>query len=231
MPGNSCKRDTAYTKALAAFKRDSSENGIIADVLREHLNDIIIEPVLDVGAGSGELAALAFPGRTAFLLDLDDYPPSTNPLHHRVKGDFMEIDLSSIKSSTIIFCHSLNFMALNKQHLSQRLRQSGAQTAIVVSNENIGALNEIADRLTAAGMSCNPFHVLLPAAKLQKRIPFSIDVKCADFYTLSQHFVHILLHCELMDSTRAAVERELRRLTDTPQVQIAEAIYCYRLRN
>jgi hypothetical protein len=199
MPGNSDKQAV------------SSENGIITSLLRKHLNDALVAPVLDVGAGSGELAALAFPDRTAFLLDLDDYRPSANPLHHRIQGDFLDVDLSAIDPSVIIFCHSLYFQTRDTEHLSGRLRQSGAQTAIVVSNENTGTLNEIANRLAAAGIACDPtFHVPVPAAKLEMRIPL-----------LSQHFVRILLDCDLTDPMLAAVERELHRFTDTPQVQIA----------
>jgi hypothetical protein len=231
MPANSEKQAVSYAEALAAFKRDSSENGIIGPLLREHLNDALVAPVLDVGAGSGELAGLAFPDRAAFLLDLDAYRPSANPLHHRIQGDFLDIDLSAIHPSTIILCHSLNFLIRDTERLSRQLRQSGARTAIVVSNENTGTLTEIADRLAAAGIACGPtFHVPVPAAKLQMRIPFSVLVKCADFRMLSQHFVRILLDCDLTDPMLAAVERELRRLTDVPQVQIAEAIYWYRLR-
>jgi hypothetical protein len=70
----------------------------------------------------------------------------------------------------------------------------------------------------------------MPTAKLEMRIPFSVNVKCADLCMLSQHFVRILLNCDLTDAALTAVERELRRLTDgMPQVQIAEAICCYRL--
>jgi hypothetical protein len=85
-----------------------------------------------------------------------------------------------------------------------------------VSNENTGTLNEIADRFAAAGMACDrTFHVPVPAAKLEMRIPFSVPVKCADFRMLSQHFVRILLDCDLTDPMLAAVERELHRLTDS----------------
>jgi hypothetical protein len=232
MTGNSDKRAVSYPEALAAFKRDSAENCIIAGLLREHLNDALVAPVLDVGAGSGELAELAFPDRAAFLLDLEDYPPSANPLHQRIRGDFLDVDLSAIHPNTIIFCHSLNFLIRDRERLSCQLGRSGARTAIVVSNENTGTLTEITDRLAAAGMVfCPTFSIPVPAAKLQKRIPFSVTLKCADFRILSQHFVRILLDCDLTDSVLAAVERELDRLTDDPQVQIAEAIYCYRLGN
>jgi hypothetical protein len=231
MPADSKKLTASYAEALAAFKRDSLENRIIARLLHEHLNEALVAPLLDVGAGPGELAELAFSDRTAFLLDLDAYRPSTNPLHHRIQGDFLDIKLSAINPGTIIFCHSLYFLSRDIERLSGQLRQSGARTAIVVSNENIGALTEIADRLAAAGIPCGPtFHIPLPAAKLQMRIPFSVLVKCNDFRTLSQHFVRILLNCGLTDPMLSAVERELHRFTDSPEVQIAEAIYWYRLR-
>jgi hypothetical protein len=137
---SSDKRAVSYADALAAFKRDSRENDTIASLLREHLNDALVAPVLDVGAGSGELAGRAFPDRTAFLLDLDDYPAPANPIRHRIQGDFLDVDLSAIQSRTILFCHSLNFLSRDTDHLIRRLRQSGAQTTIVVSNENAGTL-------------------------------------------------------------------------------------------
>ena len=230
MPRNTDKQAITYADALAAFKWDSGENGIIASVLREHFSDALVAPVLDVGAGSGELAALAFPDRNAFLLDLDDYRPSANPLHHRIQGDFLGVDLSAIHPSTVLFCHSLNFLTRDAGRLTHQLRQTGARTAIVVSNENTGTLHEIVDRLTVAGMACNPtFHVPVPEAGLEMRIPFSVPVKCADFRMLSKHFVRILLDCDLTDTMLSAAERDLHRLTNTPKVEIAEAIYCYRL--
>jgi hypothetical protein len=233
MPRNSDKPVRSYADALAAFKRDSRENSIIACVLRKHLSDALVAPVLDIGAGSGELAALAFPDRLAFLLDRDDHGPSANPLHRRIRGDFLADDLPAIRASTIILCHSLYFLTRDTEQLGRRLAQSGARTATVVSNENTGVLKEIADRLSVAGIACNPtFHVAVPGAELEIRIPFSVPLECADFDVLTQHFVRILLDCDPTDSVVAAVGCELHRLlADTPQVQIAEAAYRYRVRH
>jgi hypothetical protein len=41
----------------------------------------------------------------------------------------------------------------------------------------------------------------------------------------------ILLNCDLTDTMLDVVEPDLHRLTETPEVQIAEAIYCYTLRD
>ena len=83
----------------------------------------------------------------------------------------MDMNLSAFRPSTIIFCHSLNLLTRNMERLSRQLRQTGATTAIVVSNENAGTLYEIVDRLTKGGMACDPtFHVPVPAAKLEMRI-------------------------------------------------------------
>jgi hypothetical protein len=228
-----CKQEiVAYAKALAAFKRDSNENGVIAALLREHLTETLIPPLLDVGAGSGELAALAFPDLTAYLLDLESCSVPTNALHHRIQGNFLTLDLSAIRPRTIIFCHSLYFLSQDMERLGYQLRESGASTVIVVSNEKGGAIDEIADRLAAKGLTCGAaFDVAVPNAKIQMKIPFSVLVKCNDFRTLSQHFSRILLNCELTDEMLAAVERELRRVTAAPQVEIAEAIYIYCLQD
>jgi hypothetical protein len=220
----------SYAEALAAFKRDSHENAVIARLLHEHFHDALVAPVLDVGAGSGELAALAFPDRLAILLDLDEYDPPTNPLDHRIRGDFLDLDLSPIRPRTIVFCHSLNILACDPDRLNKQLRESGAQSAIVVSNENAGALKQVTDKLAAAGMPGAPtFHVPVPRANLEKKIPFSVLIKSADFPVLSRHFVRILLDCDTSDAMLSALERLLRLCTEVPQVEIAEAIYCYRL--
>jgi hypothetical protein len=50
MLGDSDKQVVSYADALAAFKRDSGENAVIASLLRERLNDKLVAPVLDVGA-------------------------------------------------------------------------------------------------------------------------------------------------------------------------------------
>lgn len=144
----------------------------------------------------------------------------------------MTFDVSALLPRTLIFCHSLNFVVNDTERLSHQLRQSGARRAIVVSNEKIGSLGEIADRLDAEGITCHPtFHVPVPDAELEMRIPFSVQVTGGDFRMLSQHFVRILLDCELTEALLTSVERELRRLTGSPQVQLVEAAYCYRLRD
>ena len=43
--------------------------------------------------------------------------------------------------------------------------------------------------------------------------------------------IRILLDCDLPDTMLDVVERDLHRLTETPEVQIAETIYCYRRRD
>ena len=72
----------------------------------------------------------------------------------------------------------------------------------------------------------------IAGVELEAKIPFSVRVGSVDFRALSQHFVPcILLDCELTDTMLAVVEWELRvHLTDTRQVEIAEAVYYYRLR-
>jgi hypothetical protein len=221
-----------YSEALAAFKRDCNENAVIAGLLREQFRGELIEPVLDVGAGSGELATLAFPDLTAILLDLEAYDTPASSLHKRRTGDFMRLDFTALKPNTIIFCHSATYFGLDMQTFGSQLIESGARVALIISNENTGILKDIADQLRTIPICfVDPFHVSPLRATLERKVSFSAQLACADFYTMAKHVVRVMLDLPLDARVLAVVEQQLRSSTTLPKIEIAEAIYCYRLDN
>ena len=74
---------------ITQFKSASDENTIIAHILRHEFLSNLKEPILDVGAGVGDIASSAFNDKEAILLDIlefEDY--QSNELHKRVKKRF-----------------------------------------------------------------------------------------------------------------------------------------------
>src|ERR1700733_6738906 len=122
----------SYAEALAAFKRDCNEIPIIADLLRREFAPYLLEPILDVGAGAGELAALAFPDHTAFLLDLDPYRAPRNVRHTRKTGNFESVDLAELRSNTILFCHSMNYLVRDIDTFVDRVVVTGAKGVLII---------------------------------------------------------------------------------------------------
>jgi hypothetical protein len=220
-----------YKEALASFKRDCDEINVIAKVLREQFSLDLTEPLLDVGAGSGELASLAFPDLAAVLIDIDDYGTPANPKHMRIIGDFLHTDLSAAQPRTILFCHSATYVGMDAKKFGKKLVDSGAEVVLVVSNENGGVLGEIVDFLqkTPIDFSC-PFHVPVPEGKLERKVPFSAKLTCTDIHTMAGHIVRVVLDLPSTSPALSAVEQHLRSLSlPNLEIEIAQAIYSYRL--
>jgi hypothetical protein len=222
-----------YKDVLASFKRDCNEINVIAKLLREQFSSQLAEPLLDVGAGSGELASLAFPDLAATLIDIDDYGTPANPKHKRLIGDFLHADLAAIQPRTILFCHSANYVGMNAKRFAKKLVDSSANIALVVSNENAGVLGEIVDRLQNMPIEFSfPFHELMPEGKLERKVSFSAKLTCTDIRTMADHIVRVVLDLPSTSPALDAVEQHLRSLSlPIVQIEIAEAIYSYRLRD
>jgi hypothetical protein len=222
--------NTPYREALAAFRRDCNETERITELLRGQFRDELVPPLLDVGAGSGEVAFRAFPQLKAFLLDREagDLPVSTN--HERRVGDFAKADFGDMKPKTLIFSHSAYYFANDASAFGKTLARSGAERALVVSNEKDGLLKDAADFVQSLGVSfSNPFHTPLPGATLLRKLPFTGELDCKDFHVMAKHIVRTMLdleNCPLVSK----VEDWLQSRMKDPKADIVEAIYCYRLR-
>jgi hypothetical protein len=217
-----------YKEALAAFRRDCDEMNLIVQLLQQRFHSALVGPILDVGAGSGEVAALAFPNETAMLLDHESYAPSANPNHTRITRDFSSLDFGSLKPKTIFFCHSSNyFLRDDAETTSERLVRSGVKTVLLVSNEPEGIMKEIVDRLRSSGMKIpEPFHIAIPGLTLKKRECFGARLATPDFKTMATHLVRIIFDLEDI-RVESLVEEQLRSRLDGPDICIPEAIYWY----
>jgi hypothetical protein len=70
-----------------------NENLIISGIIKNELADYFIEPVLDVGAGLGDIAYNALPVKEVICIDINEISEEDFPLapkHKRIKIDFFD---------------------------------------------------------------------------------------------------------------------------------------------
>lgn len=146
-------------EALRAFKQDSRENRAIANVLRREVSSWADSPVLDVGAGAGDLAGLAFPDHRVLLLDILHFDEDQRfPLHRRVRGDFLVYKPESAdQPNTLLFCHSLQFLDDGgAELLVAKTEELGARKIVTVMNVNDGVMGEVLQWANRTLAACNP---------------------------------------------------------------------------
>lgn len=145
------------TRVVTYKQQHSNENVLIARTLREHFLNCVEEPILDVGCGMGDIAALAFADQHVILLDRLDYSDfEVAPLHSRLTVDFFDYVPSDERPKTLLFCHVLQFLDEDVVRLADKLESIGADRALVVTNTNDGLLGEILLWTQRRGISSNP---------------------------------------------------------------------------
>jgi hypothetical protein len=227
----------SFGEMLAEFKRDCNEDELIIDLMRSKFKRFLVEPILDVGAGSGEIAEAAFPHCRALLLDVEAYPPPPNRRHRREIGDFLTFDPSSMRPTTILLCHVTYYFS--RQQLMTRLSELKPEFVIIVANEETPCLVHMR-RWASSNVIDSPskgttrpwFHLLDLSTRrafvLHERTSFIAELRCKDFRRLATRFVSVLLGLEPTTANIAAAENALRSLLPIPATKIVEAIYCYR---
>ena len=58
---------------VVSFKKLTDENRKVGDILRTQFDEFSPNPILDVGAGTGDIALRAWPANDVTLLDIADY--------------------------------------------------------------------------------------------------------------------------------------------------------------
>lgn len=130
------------TGDVLAFKHDSDENKKIVELLRGGFTAKLSEPILDVGAGLGDIAFDAFPEKHVILLDSGAYPSySLRPRHERLVADFFAVDFNCLgKIGTVCFIHSLQYLDAKPVELQQHILALNPKQIIFVVNTNSGVM-------------------------------------------------------------------------------------------
>lgn len=185
--------------AVSEFKGHyCDENQIIPCLLLDHFDKDLIAPILDVGAGMGDIAYNALAGKEAILLEVNpsaigDYPLRAE--HRYVVGDFFEhVPVKPL--GTLLISHTLQFIDDDRQRLDEKIAQLAPRSIVLVLNSNDGIMGDLVAWSHANYPKSNPEKHLsdFPQGyKLVKSIPFRAQVTCPDYATLARQVAYLTL--------------------------------------
>lgn len=221
---------------ITQFKSASDENTIIAHILRHEFLSNLKEPILDVGAGVGDIASSAFNDKEAILLDIlefEDY--QSNELHKRVKKDFFLLAENAIGPvGTILFCHSLQFLDEFPEKLAFAIQRINPEQCIVVINKNDGLMGWLVEFFLSNCEAANPEvfdRSCLPTTYVvTASVEFSTKVSGETYEDLVSK-IEYLMDCKLGKEENARLLRSLQNQLPTPSLQINQEIICFEKSN
>ncbi len=207
-----------------------NENGLISTVLRTQLAEKLQTPILDVGAGIGDISVSAFPNLEVVHLDIMDYAgDSLPPLHRRVIEDFFTFDNQGQPIGTVLLCHVLQFLDDNPNRLNKKLSELNPQKLVVVANRNDDLMATLIDWFKANTSESNP-ETAVPefpmGYRLQTSIDFTADIFCSEFDSLAGQVCY-LMDAELSSDSKLRLRDFLKQLLPRPEFTINESVLLY----
>ncbi len=182
-------------EAILAFKQISNEERLIADTLNG-FNKFTFDPIIDVGSGTGLIAALAWPSRNVLLVDMEEYPAPTDQMHTRVRANFFHEDWSEGRSAgTLVFSHSLQYLDENMPLLNRRIAELAPRTVLSVTDVREGFYGELVAWAECTLPNINPEHAHYTFAgyEVVETVRFHSTIAAHDMMTLAQLMVGALL--------------------------------------
>lgn len=192
-------RNRIAKKEVFDFKETyCDENETIARLLKNDLQQYLNAPILDVGAGIGDIAFKALAGKKVIMIDVNsisrhDYP--CRPEHQRKKCDFFEYK-SKGPVNTILISHTLQFIDDDLEKLNNKIKELSPEKMVVVLNSNNDIMGELIRWSEEHFEAPNPEYRIPGFPKgynLIKSEPFTATLRCHDYKTLAKQVSYLLL--------------------------------------
>ena len=218
---------------LSSFKQEfTDENRLIGEAIRE-----IIPPskggiILDVGAGLGDIAAFAFPERSALLIDVLDFPEPLDASHSRQKIDFLDFEVAEgMTVDVLLLSHVLQYLDDDIPKLVAKITAFDPPYLITVANEPTVLFREIEQWFSRQGIVHNGERIFPSCPMTEYRVSKMRDLtgklKCPDFETLATQLANVIYDTSLD-------ERQLQQFCNwigdnliAPEISIPQSVTLY----
>lgn len=175
-----------------------NENLIIAEIIKNQIQEDFCSIILDVGCGTGDIAHWALKDKIVIGIDVNYADPSRYPLsqgHERLKVGFFEYSPTR-KISTLFISHTLQFLDEDLDRLNKKVVELNPNKVICVLNRNDDFLGELIVWSNSVFEVSNPEvrHDDFPDGyKLIRSIPFVANLSCMSFEEMIQQISYLLL--------------------------------------
>jgi hypothetical protein len=204
-----------------------NENDIIPKLLKEKAEQYLVAPILDCGAGLGDIAFQAFPNKEAILLDVNPIqdPATPTSLNHKVviKSIF---DFSPEKPiNTLLISHTLQFIDSDIERLNKQIAILNPKYIIIVLNENDDIMGELIKWTKENYKVSNPEEKIdgFPVGyKCIEHIPFKAQVSCKTHEQLAKQISYLMMID--LSETGDKLKSYLESILEIPSFEFNQAV-------
>ena len=218
---------------LSSFKKEfCDENDLIGPILAGELRPYLRAPILDVGAGLGDIALGAFPDMPAILLDVENLTAPISPQHKRVTADFFDyVTTRPQEVGTALFIHVLQYIDDDVQALRAAIEALAPANIVTVTNDNTGKFGELVEWASENIPLVNAErHIDIENAssyRLTKSRPFTAMMSYPNFSSMADDLLTVILDVPSDETWRSAIEAKLKMIIASPQLEIHQTVRYY----
>lgn len=192
-------KDRVSKNEVSDFKKKwCDENQIIADIISNALSDFFVPPILDVGAGLGDIAYNALPAKKVVCIDVNNVTEEDYPLadkHERLQIDFFDYQPTQM-INTVFISHTLQFLDEDMVRLNDKLKDIDPQSVILVVNKNDDFMGKLVDWSKNHNENSNPEVSVEGFPKgygLDRKKEFKTTLFCDSFDRLAEQISYLML--------------------------------------
>lgn len=227
----SIKEGVTKTEVSDFKNKWCNENQIITNIIKNGLVHYFNEPILDVGAGLGDIAFNALYNKEVICIDVNkfteqDYPLSKN--HQRFQIDFFDY-VPDEKINTVFISHTLQFLDEELKILNERIKAIDPENIILILNKNNDFLGKLLEWSEQNFVNSNP-EVSIPnfpdGYEIREVVDFKATLKCESYNDLATQISYLML-IDLDENIKSNLVEYLKLILDSPGFEFNQQIKIY----
>jgi len=215
-------KDRVSKNEVSDFKKKwCDENQIIADIISNDLSEFFVPPVLDVGAGLGDIVYNALPDKKVICIDVNNVTEEDYPLadkHERLQIDFFDYRPTQ-KINTVFISHTLQFLDEDVVRLNDKITEIDPQSVILVVNKNNDFMGRLVDWSKNHFENPNPEISVAGFPKdyvVDRTKEFKTTLFCDSYERLAEQISYLML-IDLVGSTKSKLIAFLKNYLPKPE--------------
>ncbi|MFC2175952.1 hypothetical protein ACFLR1_03160 [Bacteroidota bacterium] len=192
-------KDRVTKLEVADFKNKwCNENPIIASIVKNKIANHFKPPILDVGAGLGDIDYNALADKEVICIDVNKITEEDYPLadkHKRIQIDFFDY-IPEKPINTVFISHTLQFIDEDVVKLNEKLNEIAPDNLIIVLNKNNDFMGELIEWSEQHYENPNPEVKLdnFPIGYSQvEQVDFKAKLTCDSFDHLANQISYLML--------------------------------------